>query len=143
MNKNQVTKLEEFKLTKYLTKKIFSRLSENIHYELFKYLTAEELLVIREVNNGGFQLTSNKLLRSRIKNYFYILHPEFSENSPDMEIQIKLILEWTGKNVLCLAGMKLREKQINELSYAIRQIPYIEEFNLGRLFMYIIQVIDN
>ena len=57
-------------MKKYLTERVFGRISENMHYEVFKYLEAVDLLQIRSLNLGGFLLTSNPYLRPRIKNYF-------------------------------------------------------------------------
>ena len=55
--------------TRFLTNRIFGRLCENLHYEIFKCLNYVELLEIRCLKLGGYELTSNITLRSRIKNY--------------------------------------------------------------------------
>ena len=69
------SRMEEDRLSKliadkFLSSRIFKRISENMHYEIFKYLNALNLVNIRGTNLGGYQLTSNNILRSRIKNYF-------------------------------------------------------------------------
>ena len=62
-------RLDALKEIKFLSTRIFQTLSENIHYEMFKYLDYRDLLEVRRTKLGGFQLTSNKILRARIKNY--------------------------------------------------------------------------
>ena len=70
--KNKEIRLNQLKVEKFLTMKTFKELSENMHYETFKYLNCKDLLGIRSTNLGGYQLTSNILLRSRIKTIFGI-----------------------------------------------------------------------
>ena len=70
MEEDLTKRLKQLSVTKFLSEKLFKRLSENMHYETLKYLNCKDLLEVRGVKLGGYQLTSNKLLRSRIKNYF-------------------------------------------------------------------------
>ena len=73
-------RLWKLKNEKFLTRELFVGMSENMHYEIFKYMNGGELLEIRRINLGGYQLTSTKLLRSRIKNY-YIRNPKLMINT--------------------------------------------------------------
>ena len=63
----EYTKLEQLKHTKFLTQRVFQRISENISYEVCKYVNSQDLLQIRTVTLGGFQLVSSTTLRARIK----------------------------------------------------------------------------
>ena len=53
----------------HLSKRVFQRISENMHYEIFKNLDCIDLLSLRGTSLGGYMLTSNNLLRTRIQNY--------------------------------------------------------------------------
>ena len=69
-DREEYPKLLNLQRETFLTNRIFQRISENMHYIIFKYMAAKELLEIKLTNIGGYQLTSNQLLRSRIRNYF-------------------------------------------------------------------------
>ena len=70
ISKRQDKRLAILQKSQFLTKRIMERISENMHYETFKYLNSVDLVEIRGMKLGGYQLVSNKLLRSRIYNYF-------------------------------------------------------------------------
>ena len=108
------SRLEELKEEKFLTMKIFERLSENMHYEVFKYVNAKDLLVIRSLKLGGYLLSSNKLLRSRIKNYFSVLIPRIIQGRQNIDMninmmnqRIKLIFEQLGSEIIDLKNMQI------------------------------------
>ena len=89
-------RLSQLKREKFLTKRIFQKISENMHYEIFKFENSRDLIRVRAISLGGFQLTTNKLLRSRIGNYLEKL--QFNMNEcihPDIEID--LIFELAAK----------------------------------------------
>ena len=113
-------RLQTTKEEKYLSNRIFKNISENMHYEIFKYLNSNELLEIRETTLGGYQLTSNKLLRSRINNYFTITNIYFRGNIKEKKYldinleedvhRIHIIFEQTGRDKLRLEGMRLKDE---------------------------------
>ena len=55
-----------------LQHKVLDILPENMHYEIFEYLAQKDLLRVRGVNLGAFQLTSNPKLRSRYQKYIHM-----------------------------------------------------------------------
>ena len=55
-----------------LQHKVLDILPENMHYEIFEYLAQKDLLIVRGVNLGAFQLTSNPKLRSRYQKYIHM-----------------------------------------------------------------------
>ena len=119
---------------RFLTNRIFQRISENIHYEIFKYLDASELLEIKLTNIGGYQLTSNQLLRSRIRNYFNKIYFNLKESS-DVKSntrKIQLIIEQTGILILEFENMKLKEKEIIMFSQILKNIPQVQGINLSK-----------
>ena len=133
MNKTNC-KLKELKEQQFLTKRIFERISENMHYEIFKNLDCKDLLTIRLINQGGYQLTSNTILRSRIKNYFPKLKL-FSFSKSTMNF-INLLFEQSGeKRKLYFSNLK--DQEIGELIKAIPHINKIEKLNLGNHILYI------
>ena len=102
-------RLNALREEKYLTKRIFARISENMHYELFKYLNSMDLLEIRILKLGGYQLISNPILRSRITNYLHKLQVNIIPNNIQENVKrIKLIFQLMGKNKLIF-----REKSLN------------------------------
>ena len=103
--------LEELKQHKFLTNRIFQNISENMHYEIFKNLNDSELLQIRELNRAGYQLTSNRLLRSRIGFSYLIPKINFVE---DMDVEdnvakIKLLFEQSENEILDFSKINLFE----------------------------------
>ena len=135
------TKSEELKSEKYLTKRIFSGISENMHYEIFKYLDSHNLLEIRALKLGGYQLISNKTLRSRIKNYFKYIPFKLSEDLPiSLKIKgINLIFEQMGREKLIYEGVGLEMDEINKLSEILEFTPELKKLNLGiYIYIYII-----
>ena len=148
-------RLSELKEGKFLNQRIFPRISENMHYEIFQYLGPKALLQIRAMSTGGYQLTSNQLLRSRIKNYFpklkfnlnqklgklsILFHPKTGiiyssiiEENIEINInklrkrQILLIFGQIGKEFLDLTGMNLGKTGNKQLIQIIRLLQDIPE----------------
>ena len=129
MGNTEVNKrLKQLKDQQFLTKRIFGRISENLHYEIFKFLNAEELLEIRGINLGGFQLTSNPLLRSRIKNYLIGLKYNILSTNKINDIQNLFVQQ--GDNRLSFEGIILYNKQISKLNKMMKNTLQINELNL-------------
>ena len=86
-------------------------MSENMHYEIFKYVSSTDLLQIKLTTLGGYQLTSNRLLRSRIKNYTKprIIKFIFPRNihSEDTSYKLQILFERTELDKLALRFGKL------------------------------------
>ena len=73
---------------------------------------------IKLTNIGGYQLTSNQLLRSRIGNYFNKIYFNLKESSnvKSNTRKIQIIIEQTGILILEFENEKLREKELTMLS---------------------------
>ena len=82
---NNFPRLSLLKEDRFLTHRILVRISENMHYEIFKYLNFQDLLEIRGLGLGGFQLTNNNILNSRIGRSIVELHPSLSLNPYDIK----------------------------------------------------------
>ena len=127
-------RLTALKKERFLTKRLFRKMSENMHYEIFKNMNSEELIVIREINLGGYQLISNPILRSRIKNYFvrdYRLY-FFQQINVDYYCQkIELMYEQTGNEELYLANMGIDDIQCPQLVMILKYIPQIKSLQLS------------
>ena len=128
-------RLDALKETKFLSTRIFRRLSENIHYEMFKYLDYRDLLEVRRTKLGGFQLTTNKILRARIKNYLPELKFKFIQtekrNLIEEDFRIKIIFEQTGTQILNLEKTKMDEMEFECLIQIIKINPQINGMKLG------------
>ena len=121
------SRLQSLKAQKYLTHKFFPRIGENLHYEILKYLRAEDLLSIRGTGLGGFQITSNTILRSRITNYFgeeFHIKLLCEGEKREYALYMKAALEQTGKVVLEI--YKIEDDQVSELVNILKLIPDIE-----------------
>ena len=128
-----IPRLFNLKEERFLTKRIFLRMSENMHYEIFKFMNSIDLLQIRGTKLGGYQLISNNLLRSRITNYFAHLKPILS-NHENVEVsnkEIGLVFEQLGKNKLDFGGLEIWKKWVENLIELIKLNPLIIELNLG------------
>ena len=114
-------------------------MSENMHYEIFKYLDSKDLLEIRATKLGGYQLTSNKLLRSRIQNYFPKLRPLINHSNKLKQNKefLELVLQQTGGNILSFDGLKMGVGVINLWMPILKLIPQLKGINLGSLNLYI------
>ena len=130
-------RLKELKLEKFLTQRIFRRISENMHYEIFKYLNYKDLLQIRFSSLSGYQLTSNPLLRSRIKNYMKII-PDLSRSYSLEENKRKLgcMFEQTGNNKITLKGIKWKDLHFAQFTDLLQDFPNISHLNMGN-YIYI------
>ena len=124
----EVKRLAELKNEKYLIFKVFEALSENMHYELFKYLNSQELLQIRVLKLGGYLLTSNPLLRSRIKNYFQDLSPRLSQNYTENVHKLHCLFGQIGLNKLSLRQRNIRNIPLKKL---LSSFPEINIIDLG------------
>ena len=97
-------RLNSLKDKLFLSEKIFKRVSENMHFEIFKYLSAEILLEIRITCLGGYQLCANKNLRNKmVKNYYRKLQinaQEYKKSSKEWNIRkARVIHEQTSSNL--------------------------------------------
>ena len=134
---NASLRLKELKEHKFLTKRIFQKISENMHYEIFKNMNSTDLIHIRGISLGGYQLTSNPLLRNRIKNYFKFIEPDILEINEELLDKYKqaerilLIFEQTGKNELKFQGIKIKDNGLIQLTRVFEIIPQIKELNLS------------
>ena len=106
-----------------------------MHYEIFKFMNSSDLLQIRASKLGGYQLTSNTKLRSRIKNYIreFIVSPTLLTSQRCLE-SIQVIFEQIGKNKLTFEGMRMEDKGLIYLSKILRQINTITEINLSNIY---------
>ena len=138
-------RLEILKSQRFLTERIFRKISENMHYEIFKYLNSKELLQIRSTKLGGFQLVSNKILRSRIKNYFdklyFRLYDQEDLNIEKEDQRAKLIFEQSGCQVLDFGKVKIGERQVRGFVGLLKENKSIlKGINIGtyyELYIYI------
>ena len=101
-------RLEELINNKFLTNRIFKRISENMHYEIFKYIDSETLLKTRELNLGGYQLISNPILRPRIKNLMNLKWVQRSVEEEKSDINLRVL-----KLMLCQTGNRFSIENIN------------------------------
>ena len=127
--------------TRFLTNRIFRRVCENLHYEIFKYLNYVELLEIRCLKLGGYELTSNITLRSRIKNYPHSFDYTFSNIDLEEEARnprkIKLIFAQIGKNKLSLANIQKDHQKLKHITKILKLLPELTELNLCNIYIYI------
>ena len=130
-------RLHELKEYRYLTRKIF-RVSENMHYEIFRYLNCVDLLEVKSACLGGYQLTSNTLLRDRIKNYFcqFRFNPKESSNVEGNLRKLQIAIEQTGKAFLQFDNMRIGQETLLILSHVIKRIPKIEGIDLSIYIYY-------
>ena len=124
-------RLRKLKNEKFLTRKLFVRMSENMHYEIFKYMNGGELLEIRGTNLGGYQLTSTKLLRSRIKNY-YIRNPKLMINTliNAGARRIEAMYEQMEGCEINLSCMNIDWEKCIRVTQILRDIPKLKGINL-------------
>ena len=138
-------RLKELKERKYLNNRFFNRVTENMHYEIFKYVNYEDLVQIRVSRLGGYQLTSNRILRSRIKNYFGYLQADLKlgnlQDEKDLEENMKrveLIFLHTGnKNLLDFRRVKIKAHEMNELVKLFKLVPQIKGLSFRNIYIYI------
>ena len=129
--------LEEIIKEKFLNKRLFPKLSENMHYELLKYVNSFGLLEIRLCNLGGFQITSNTVLRSRIKNYFPKIIPKKAGINLTKIRFFLAMFEQTGENSLSFDNLKLGNNGALKLGKFLHYMPSITKLNLSKLYTYI------
>ena len=110
-------RLEKLREDKFLTCRMFSKLSENMHYEILKYLNSLHLLQIKSCTLGGYQVTSNNILRSRIKNYIKVKKFNIGDMKPTElnNLRLRIIFEQTGNSIFDLEGILLDMKGISNL----------------------------
>ena len=135
--KTYSNRLTGLKNERFLTHRVLQRISENMHYEIFKYVDWKQLLEIRGINLGGYQLISNRILRSRISNYCPIKFPKIKVLELDKVIEdsrIKLIFEQTGRAELDLEGIaNVTKKPIFSQIFRILKLnPEIKELKFGQ-----------
>ena len=121
-------RLEVLEGVKYLDNRIFKRISENMSYEIFKYINSGDLLEIRSLTLGGYQITSSTLLRGRIKNYLkfkpFVNIPRLLANERKLNITIQQGGEKNFLKCIRFAGVKL-------LAENLRFTPNLRNLHLG------------
>ena len=123
-NTQLVERLQSSKQNKFLTSKIFGRISENLHYEIFKYMNPVDMLTTKLLNFGGYQLASNRLFRSRLANFFTKLYLDLKEINHTNITSINLIFEQTGQYVLECKG-KLTNDNLIAFTDILKQMPQL------------------
>ena len=130
MNKSE-SRLEQLKHTKFLSHRIFPKISENMSYEIFKYVNSQELLQIRASSLGGFQLITNTTLRARIKNYLkdkiIFLTDIYASKG-----NINLLFQQKSERVLSFT--LLEAKDAKKLAQNLKCIPNLQSLNLSNIF---------
>ena len=132
-------RLELLKNEKFLYKRLFMRLSENMHYEVLKYLNSEELIGLRGCNLGGFQLSSNQILRKRIGNYLgnikpFIFHLESQQVAQFIIALFEQVNSW---KLISFEEMNIESIQLIYLSRAFKFLPGIAILKLRNIYIYI------
>ena len=131
--------LRKIKEQNFMIFTLFQRIPEYLQFEIFKYLDKYELLEIRAVNLGGYELASKPSLRSKIMNYFpkirWIFSTEYADNICAQ--QINLIFEQIGKKELDLEGRSIENKDLFKISTMFILIPQTVELNISKFFYYI------
>ena len=129
--------LSELQESKFQTRKLFWKISENMHYEILKYLNSTELIVIRGASLGGYQIVSNPILRARIKNYYSRNKAiRFRElvKVKECEKKMQIMLLQTGKLELNLEKMQISDQDCTELAKILEYIPQLKGINLSKKF---------
>ena len=132
------SRLNKLRLGKFLSHRIIRRLSENMHYEVFKYLPPKDLLEIRIMNLGGYELISNKILRPRIGNYFHQIQPIINTkelaNIMSFDHNLKFIFQQLGREILDLDLRNLGESGAALLLPILKLNPELKEIKLGIIY---------
>ena len=137
------SRLKKYKHSKHLSTRIFPKLSENMHYEILKYMNSIDLLSIRGSKLGGYQLTSNEYLRPRIGNYIHNITSNILTNYMTIsqkDRRIKLIFEQTGKSKLKFNAIQIGNKIAREFVELLRLNSTLREFILCTYYIYIIDI---
>ena len=134
------TRLKHLKHTKFLTQRIFPRISENMSYEIFKYVNSQDLLQIRASTLGGFQLVSNASLRSRINNYLQDKVISLTDLFANKK-KINFLFEQKEESVLSFS--LLRAEGAKKLAQNMNFIPNLQSLNLSIIFCGFIIIENN
>ena len=128
-NIRKYRRLDHLKQSKYQTHRIFTKISENMSYEIFKYVNSGDLLEIRALKLGGYELISNTYLRARIKNY---MKDKPIISLPNLQVgsrRINLLFEQKGERTLSFNSLK--DKKVEELTQILKLIPKLETLNMS------------
>ena len=131
-NYEEQPRLKQLKHTKFLTYRVFQRISENMSYEIFKYVNSQDLLQIRASTLGGFQLLTNTTLRARIKNYLKDKIVSLTDLFANKE-KINFLLEQKGERLLSLKS--LEAKGIRNFTQNFKFISNLHSLNLGNIIL--------
>ena len=123
---------------KYLTERLFSKISENMHFEILKYLDWKDLLVLREVKSGGFQIISNRKLRKPIGNFMnIILSPNLEYKRLAIETRrISLLFVQINMRILKFDDFNVNRDQLDYLCQLCMNLNEIDEFQISN-YLYI------
>ena len=114
-------------------------MSENMHYEILRCLNWKDLIDVRLINLGGFQMVTNQVLRNKLKNYMnkcpLLINTQDNEYSNIQKI--RLLFQQMGKNLLRLVGDNAEKQQFrNIIRLCNNQNTYkkIKELEIGTFF---------
>ena len=130
-NENIYSRLDEIRESKYLDNRIFIRISENMSYEIFKYMSSTDLLEIRASKLGGYQLTSNMTLRARIKNYMKVHITPLAKILLNVNIN-KRIFQQIGEIATPPFFNFIKGTETQILTQNFKFIPFLHTLNLGK-----------
>ena len=105
-----------------------------MHYEIFKYINSKDLIEIRVIKQGGYELISNQILRSRIGNYLQNTHFNLSQNIKDIRM-INLYCEQT-MGYLKIDGRIIEIDDIIQFMNILDQIRVIKGLIFGTSYSY-------
>ena len=138
MEKNR---LEYLRNNELLLHKTFSRISLTMHYDIFRFLNSPELLDIRNLNLGGYQLISNNNHRSKILNYFTKIIPQINETMSGLvdtekeNRKINLLFTQTGNNLIDLSRKIIKENGRRNLMKLLQFNPQITGLKLSKYIL--------
>ena len=146
-------RLLKLKKNEILQQKVFDILPENMHYEIFEYLAQKDLLRLRGVNLGAFQLTTNPKLRSRYQKYIHMKAENKNiinmlENNNlfviERKARIKYFIEQIfGPTIYC-RGIQIPALTFKILGDVIPHIsPQLDQLLLCTMFIYNLYLDDN
>ena len=108
-----------------------------MHYEILKWLDWKDLLILRGVRSGGYQMATNENLRGIIKNYMNICCPIIEHNNIVSDLRkIHLLFQQLGRKYLKFTGDNCEKEKLKYLLGLCQYIDTITELELG-IYIYI------
>ena len=117
--------------------RLFGKMSERMHIEILRHLDWKELINVREVNRGGFQMLSNEGIRKSLGNYMKECCPLLLREDSDVPKTLLLFAQMGGNILKYNLGSQVGDHLRYLFWLTTNMNVHIQHLQFGTIYIYI------